>query len=31
MKLRTDFLEAISRLYLEKHKPTHFKKLCDDE
>jgi hypothetical protein len=31
MKLHTDFIEAISRLYIEKHKPSEFKQLIDDE
>ena len=31
MKLKGDFIEAISRLYIEKHKPELFKKLVDDE
>ncbi|CDW73237.1 UNKNOWN [Stylonychia lemnae] len=31
MKLRGDFIEAISRLYVEKHKPQQYKKLIDKE
>lgn len=31
MKLRTDFVEAISRLYVEKHKPQQYKKLIEQE
>jgi hypothetical protein len=31
MKLKQDFVEAICRLYVEKHKPEHFRKLIDDE
>jgi hypothetical protein len=31
MKLKTDFVEAISRLYVEKHKPQQYKKLIETE
>eukprot|EP00347_Sterkiella_histriomuscorum_P004642 403359675 len=31
MKLRGDFVEAISRLYVEKHKPQQYKKLLEKE
>ena len=31
MKLQAEFIESISRLYVEKHKPTHYKKLIEDE
>ena len=31
MKLKADFIEAICRLYIEKHKPEEFKKLIEDE
>lgn len=31
MRLRVDFIEAISRLYIEKTKPNHYSKLLEEE
>ncbi len=31
MKLKLDFVEAVSRLYVEKHKPQQYKKLIESE
>lgn len=31
MKLNEEFVESISRLYIEKHKPSEFKQLIEEE